>query len=58
MFVLKFMEIEAECKKCRGTRRIREKDGTIHVCYECLAKGKMDQHEKNPKTAEDFRMKL
>ncbi|MEK6847796.1 MAG: hypothetical protein AABX50_01575 [Nanoarchaeota archaeon] len=47
-----------DCDKCKGTRRIKEKDGTVHVCYDCLAKGRMDQHEKNPKTAEDFRMKL
>jgi len=49
---------EDVCPKCKGTGRIKEKDGTIHVCYDCLAKGRMDQHEKNPKTAEDFRIKL
>ena len=58
MFILKLMESEAECKKCKGTRRIKDKDGTVHVCYDCLAKGKMDQHDKNPKTAEDYRIKL
>ncbi|MCX6749512.1 MAG: hypothetical protein NTW17_02075 [Candidatus Pacearchaeota archaeon] len=52
------MVSEMECKKCRGTGRIKDKDGTIHICYDCLLKGKMDQHEKNPKTAEDFRIKL
>ena len=46
------------CPKCKGMGRIREKDGTIHICYDCLERGEMDQHDKNPKTAEDFRIKL
>ena len=49
---------EAVCPKCKGTLRVKEKDGSVHVCYDCLAKGKMDQHEKNPKTATDYRIKL
>ena len=60
MLAVKYMVYTTEdvCPKCKGTGRIREKDGTVHVCYDCLAKGRMDQHEKNPKSAEDFRMKL
>jgi len=49
---------EEVCPKCKGTGRVRDKDGTVHVCYDCLAKGKMDQHEKNPKSAKDFGIKL
>ena len=52
------MPNEPECKKCHGTFRVKEPDGSVHVCYDCLQKGKMDQHEKNPKSADDFRMKL
>lgn len=46
------------CPKCKGTGRIKGKDGSISICYDCLQGGYMDQHEKNPKTAEDFRIKL
>lgn len=47
-----------ECPKCRGTGRVMEKNGTIHICYDCLVSGRMDQHDKNPKTAEELRIKL
>ena len=51
-------EDTGECKRCGGKGIIKEPDGQVHVCYDCLAKGKMDQHDKNPKTAEDYRIKL
>jgi hypothetical protein len=51
-------EGRTNCQKCKGTGRIKEKDGTIHICYDCLLSGSMDQHDKNPKTAEDARIKL
>ena len=47
-----------DCPKCKGKRIIKEKDGTIHTCFDCLSQGKMDQHDKNPKTAEELRIKL
>ncbi len=38
-----------KCPKCGGTGRIIEKDGSIHVCFDCLANGKFDQqHESGP----------
>lgn len=49
---------DPKCLKCKGTGRVKEPDGTIHICYDCLNKGTMDQHDKNPKSAVDFRMKL
>ncbi|MEM3091236.1 MAG: hypothetical protein QXU39_01075 [Candidatus Pacearchaeota archaeon] len=53
------METEENvCKKCGGKKIIKEKDGTIHTCFECLEKGRLDQHDKNPKTAEELRIKL
>jgi len=60
IIVVKCMAYTTEevCPKCKGTGRVRDKDGTVHVCYDCLAKGKMDQHEKNPKSAKDFGIKL
>jgi hypothetical protein len=49
---------DPNCPKCKGTGRIKDADGTIHICYDCLTRGNMDQHDKNPKVADDFRMKL
>lgn len=50
--------MENECQKCKGTGRIMEKDGTIHICYDCLLKGKLDQHDKKLKSAEELGIKL
>ncbi|MBU2612588.1 MAG: hypothetical protein KKB62_02595 [Nanoarchaeota archaeon] len=40
------MESEEKCEKCNGTGRVKEKDGSYHVCYDCLAKGKLNQHTR------------
>jgi hypothetical protein len=40
-------EIKDDCPKCHGKRQIKEKDGTIHICFECLVSGRLDQHDKN-----------
>ncbi len=37
------------CPKCNGTGRVRDKDGTVHPCYDCLLNGRMDQHTKDLK---------
>lgn len=37
------------CPKCKGTKRIQQADGTVRPCWDCLMKGDMDQHSKNPK---------
>jgi len=37
------------CPKCKGTKRVKQKDGTIGPCWDCLLSGEMDQHSKNPK---------
>jgi len=47
-----------ECEKCKGEGRYRDKDGSIHTCFDCLLGGHMDQHEKKLKSAEDLRIKL
>ncbi len=47
-----------DCQKCRGERRIREKDGTIHICFDCLQAGRLDQHDKKLKNAQDLGIKL
>jgi hypothetical protein len=46
------------CPKCRGEGRVKEKNGLVHVCYDCLQSGYLDQHDKNPKSAKDFRISL
>ena len=38
-----------DCPKCNGTGRVRDKDGTVHACYDCLFSGRMDQHTKDLK---------
>lgn len=43
-----FREAE-KCPKCKGLGIIKEKDGSVHVCYECLEKGRLDVHSKNLK---------
>jgi DnaJ-class molecular chaperone len=43
------MDLKKECPKCKGSGRIRDKDGTVHPCYDCLMNGRMDQHEKDVK---------
>ena len=52
------MAEENLCEKCKGTFRVKEKDGTIHVCFSCLKKGLMDQHDKKIKDASELGMKL
>ncbi len=37
---------DENCQKCKGTGIVKEKDGTIHVCFDCLQKGSLDQHSK------------
>jgi hypothetical protein len=46
------------CEKCNGTGRVREKDGSIHTCFDCLLNGRMDQHDVKLKSAEELRIKL
>jgi hypothetical protein len=38
------MEDKRECPKCKGTGVVKEKDGTVHVCFDCLLSDKLDQH--------------
>ena len=37
------------CPKCKGTGIVKEKDGSVHTCFDCLQDGSMDQHSKNVK---------
>jgi hypothetical protein len=40
------MERRVLCEKCKDTGRIQERDGTIHVCFDCLTSGRLDNHDK------------
>ena len=51
-------EEQYDCDKCKGARRIKEKDGTIHICFDCLNSGRLDQHDKKMKSAEELGIKL
>jgi len=38
-----------ECPKCHNTGVVKEKDGSIHTCWDCLQNGNLDVHsEKVP----------
>lgn len=43
------MERPNKCDKCKDTGRIKEKDGTIHTCFDCLVSGRLDMHDKEIK---------
>lgn len=40
---------ENVCPKCKGLGRIKQADGTLRPCWDCLFGGKMDQHSKDVK---------
>jgi|TARA_Y100000310_G_scaffold112343_1_gene110833 ribosomal protein S27E len=40
--------MDIECPKCKNTGIVKEKDGSVHVCWDCLRNGKLDVHSKNP----------
>ena len=35
-----------KCPKCHGTGIVKEKDGTVHTCFDCLNSGRLEQHGK------------
>lgn len=40
---------EERCPKCDNTGVVKDKDGSIHTCWDCLQKGRYDVHsEKVP----------
>ncbi|MEM4625375.1 MAG: hypothetical protein QXJ28_01235 [Candidatus Pacearchaeota archaeon] len=34
------------CEKCKDTGMVKDKDGTVHTCWDCLNSDKLDQHSK------------
>ena len=39
------------CPKCHGRGMIKEANGSVHTCFDCLTSGDMDQHDANLKDA-------
>lgn len=37
------------CPKCNGTGVVKDKNGTIHTCFDCLQAGRLDMHDKEIK---------
>lgn len=35
------------CEKCHDTGIVKEKDGSIHTCWECMQAGRLNQHSDN-----------
>jgi len=52
------VDVTVSCPKCNNTGQVREKDGTIHICFACLASGRLDQHDKKLKSAQELGIKL
>lgn len=46
---LSFFMTEEICSKCKGTGMVKESDGSVHVCWDCLREGRLDVHSKQPK---------
>ena len=40
-----------KCPKCKGTGIIKEENGSVHVCFDCLAAGRLDVHSKDVKNS-------
>jgi len=36
-----------DCPKCRGTGIVKEEDGSVHTCWDCLQDGSMNVHSDN-----------
>ncbi|MFA5019844.1 MAG: hypothetical protein WC533_01960 [Candidatus Pacearchaeota archaeon] len=37
------------CPKCKGSGIVKDKDGSIHTCFDCLQNGEFDQASKDVK---------
>ena len=33
-----------QCQKCHGTGVVKDKNGSIHTCWDCLQGGQLDVH--------------
>ena len=49
------MEDGEKCSKCENTGMVKEADGSVHVCWDCLQSGRLDVHSKK---VPDSRVKI
>lgn len=50
-------KVSDECQKCHGTGIVKEADGSCHTCWDCMAKGKLNQHSENlPDNSQRFKL--
>ncbi|GEM_PF-850433 len=35
------------CQKCKNTGIVKEPNGQVHTCWDCLASGRLDNHSKD-----------
>jgi DnaJ-class molecular chaperone len=38
------MRDEEVCQKCKGTGMVKESDGSVHTCWDCMMAGRLNQH--------------
>jgi len=38
------MEEKEKCLKCQGKGYLKEANGQVHTCFDCLASGRLDVH--------------
>ena len=38
------VEKKEVCEKCKGVGYVKEQNGQVHTCFECLSKGRLDVH--------------
>jgi len=36
-----------KCMKCKDTGIVKDPDGRVHVCWDCLNSGRLDVHSKD-----------
>ena len=41
--------VNYNCPKCHGTGGVKEPNGSVHTCFDCLLSGNMDQHDEKLK---------
>jgi len=49
---------DPNCNKCKGVGIVKEENGSIHTCFDCLMNGDLDQHDSKIKSAEELGIKL
>lgn len=52
------VDLKDDCQKCHGKRQVTGKDGTISICFDCLAAGRLDQHDKKVKSQSELGVKI